>query len=58
MKKTESGDWYMRRNLGSKGAVFASFGLGLILALCFPAKIMLFILAVMLIVLGVTYVSV
>ena len=43
----------MRKNIGSKGAVFASFGLGLILAICFPAKIMLFILAVMLIILGI-----
>ncbi|MCQ2463284.1 MAG: hypothetical protein MJ177_07780 [Clostridia bacterium] len=53
MKKAESGDGYMRKNIGSKGAVFASFGLGLILAICFPAKIMLFILAVMLIILGI-----
>lgn len=36
-----------------KGAVFAAFGAGLLLALCFPTKIMLFILAVMLVILGV-----
>ena len=48
----------MRRFGSSKGAVFAAFGLGLLLALCFPTKIMLFILAVMLIISGVTYLCV
>ncbi|MBQ8028713.1 MAG: hypothetical protein IJ262_04845 [Clostridia bacterium] len=37
---------------GNKGAVFAAFGAGLLLALCFPTKIMLFILAIMLVILG------
>lgn len=37
----------------NKGAVFAAFGAGLLLALCFPTKIMLFILAIMLVILGV-----
>ncbi|MCM1363879.1 MAG: hypothetical protein NC122_01845 [Faecalibacterium sp.] len=37
----------------NKGAVFAAFGAGLLLALCFPTKIMLFILAVMLVILGI-----
>ncbi|MDO4380725.1 MAG: hypothetical protein Q4D20_07625 [Clostridia bacterium] len=36
-----------------KGLVFAAFGAGLLLALCFPTKIMLFILAIMLVILGV-----
>ena len=37
-----------------KGLVFTAFGAGILLALCFPVKIMLFILAVMLVILGVT----
>lgn len=35
-----------------KGLVFTAFGAGILLALCFPVKIMLFILAVMLVILG------
>lgn len=35
------------------GISFAAFGAGLLLALCFPTKFMLFVLAVALIVLGV-----
>lgn len=42
----------MRMTTGNKGLVFASFGSGLLLALCFPTKIMLFILAIMLVILG------
>ena len=37
----------------NRGLVFAAFGAGLLLALCFPTKIMLFILAIMLVILGV-----
>lgn len=37
----------------NKGLAFAAFGAGLILALCFPTRVMLFILAAMLVVLGV-----
>ena len=40
-------------NVKSKGLVFAAFGAGLLLALCFPTKIMLFILAIMLVILGI-----
>lgn len=35
-----------------KGLVFTAFGAGLLLALCFPVKMMIFILAVMLVILG------
>ncbi|MBQ7861382.1 MAG: hypothetical protein IJ349_04165 [Clostridia bacterium] len=35
-----------------KGLVFTAFGAGLLLAMCFPVKMMIFILAVMLVVLG------
>ena len=42
-----------RSNVKSKGLVFAAFGAGLLLALCFPTKIMLFILAIMLVILGI-----
>ncbi|MBR6568327.1 MAG: hypothetical protein IKK60_06700 [Clostridia bacterium] len=38
----------------SKGLVFTAFGAGILLALCIPVKVMLFILAFMLIVLGIT----
>ncbi|MBQ3136111.1 MAG: hypothetical protein IJB74_01380 [Clostridia bacterium] len=38
----------------SKGLVFTAFGAGIILALCIPVKVMLFILALMLIVSGIT----
>ena len=45
----------MAHNRGCpKGLVFTAFGAGILLALCFPVKIMLFILAVMLVILGVT----
>ena len=45
----------MAQNRGCpKGLVFTAFGAGILLALCFPVKIMLFILAVMLVILGVT----
>jgi len=37
-----------------KGLVFTAFGAGIILALCIPVKVMLFILALMLIILGIT----
>ena len=44
----------MRRPRGvKKGMVFAAFGAGLLLALCFPTKFMLCVLAVLLVVLGV-----
>lgn len=36
-----------------KGLVFTAFGAGILLALCFPVKMMLFILAVLLVVLGI-----
>ncbi|MGN1419556.1 MAG: hypothetical protein ACI4W6_09525 [Acutalibacteraceae bacterium] len=42
-----------RTPTGCKGMVFAAFGAGLLLALCFPTKIMLFILAIMLVILGI-----
>ncbi len=42
-----------RRGYYPKGLVFAAFGLGIILGLYFPVKAMLFILALMLIALGV-----
>ncbi|MBQ5969167.1 MAG: hypothetical protein IKN72_10900 [Clostridia bacterium] len=43
----------MRRPRGvKKGLIFAAFGAGLLLALCFPTKFMLCVLAVLLIVLG------
>lgn len=38
-----------------KGLIFTAFGAGLLLAMCFPLKMMIFILAVMLVVLGVFY---
>lgn len=44
----------MRRPGGpKKGLIFAAFGAGLLLALCFPTKFMLCILAVLLVILGV-----
>lgn len=42
-----------RSQTGCKGMAFAAFGAGMLLALCFPTKIMLFILAAMLVVLGI-----
>jgi len=46
----------MARNHGCpKGLVFAAFGAGLLLAMCFPVKMMIFILAVMLVILGIIY---
>jgi hypothetical protein len=49
------GDDSMAHNRGCpKGLVFTAFGAGILLALCFPVKIMLFILAVMLVILGIT----
>lgn len=38
-----------------KGYIFTAFGVGILLALCIPVKVMLFILAVMLVILGITY---
>lgn len=38
----------------SKGLVFTAFGAGILLALCIPVKVLLFILALMLIILGIT----
>ena len=35
------------------GLLFSAFGAGLILALCFPTKFMLFVLALLLVALGV-----
>ena len=35
------------------GLLFSAFGAGLLLALCFPTKFMLFLLALLLVVLGV-----
>lgn len=36
-----------------KGMIFTAFGAGLILAMCLPVKMMIFILAVMLVILGI-----
>ncbi len=38
----------------TKGLIFTAFGAGILLALCIPVKVMLFILAFMLIILGIT----
>ena len=35
------------------GLLFSAFGAGLLLALCFPTKFMLFLLALLLVILGV-----
>ncbi|MEE1321329.1 MAG: hypothetical protein UHM85_07350 [Acutalibacteraceae bacterium] len=37
----------------SRGLVFTAFGAGFLLSLCFPAKFMLFVMALMLVVLGI-----
>ena len=42
-----------RRGRNDRGLIFAAFGAGMLLALCFPTKFMLFVLAFLLVVLGV-----
>ncbi len=42
-----------RKRISERGLIFAAFGAGMLLALCFPTKIMLFVLAFLLVVLGV-----
>ncbi len=42
-----------RANRFPMGLLFSAFGAGLLLALCFPTKFMLFLLALLLVVLGV-----
>lgn len=42
----------MRRHNGSKGFIVISFGLGLFLAYCFPTKVLIIALAVLLIAAG------
>ena len=42
-----------RRRINDRGLIFAAFGAGMLLALCFPTKFMLFVLAFLLVVLGV-----
>lgn len=37
----------------SKGLVFTAFGAGFLLSLCFPDKFMLFVMALMLVILGI-----
>lgn len=43
----------MRRRNGAKGFTVAAFGVGLFLAYCFPSKVIIIALAVMLIVAGI-----
>ena len=45
----------MRRRCRSStwGLLFSAFGAGLILALCFPTKFMLFVMALLLVALGI-----
>ena len=43
----------MKRKNGARGFVVAAFGIGLFLAYCFPSKVIIITLAVMLIVAGV-----
>ena len=46
-------DCMFRHGNCPKGLIFASFGLGIMLGLYFPVKAMLFILALMLVALGI-----
>lgn len=46
-------DCMFRHGNCSKGLIFAAFGLGIMLGLYFPVKAMLFILALMLVALGI-----
>lgn len=38
----------------SKGLFFTAFAAGILIAMCIPAKVMLFILAIMLVILGIS----
>ena len=42
-----------RKRISDRGLLFAAFGVGMLLALCFPTKFMLFVVAFLLVVLGV-----
>ena len=44
-----------RRRCNDRGLIFAAFGAGMLLALCFPTKFMLFVLAFLLVILGVIF---